>query len=269
MSAPTTTPASLPIETQQQKAARYVPGAGDLASKRPKKKKAGLAGADSGKANITSISTLNGETNVALLSKAPNSTDLPAELRGEQGDIERELKQDAADAAAAGRHEKGAVGEAVSRRMKVLTKKIVSDRTPPILSPTTRKLHLLSSPAYSNDSERTWKSPSTPSTRTRKRRSRPFPHSRAAYASWRISQRPSRRSSMSTGRRHGMSWRLQRWKLWKSTRSGFFKSLCEELDPDSQYCTSARNSAPFVNFDLGPFSAPPCPDIDLDLVHVC
>jgi hypothetical protein len=127
MSAPTTTPASAPVETPQQKAARYVPGAGDLASKRPKKKKAGLASADSGKVNTTSASTINGETNVALLSKAPNSNDLPAELRGEQGDIERELKQDAADAAAAGRHEKGAVGEAVSRRMKVLTKKIVSD----------------------------------------------------------------------------------------------------------------------------------------------
>lgn len=138
MSAPTTNPTSLPVETPKQQAARYVPGAGDLASKKPKKKKTALANADSGKvgANATSTSTINGETNVALLSKAPNSNDLPAELRGEQGDIERELKQDAVDAAAAGRHEKGAVGEAVSRRMKVLTKKIVSDGTsyPLILS---------------------------------------------------------------------------------------------------------------------------------------
>lgn len=145
MSAPTSNPSSAPADPAKQQAARYVPGAGDLASKRPKKKKAGLAAPDSAKANthVASTTTINGETPVALLTKAPNSNDLPAELRGEQGDIERELKEDAVAAAAAGRHEKGAVGEAVSRRMKVLTKKIVSDISAPPIRLRPKRLHRL------------------------------------------------------------------------------------------------------------------------------
>jgi hypothetical protein len=107
MSAPTTNPPVTASDAPKPQATRHVPGAGDLLSK------------------VSGTKTTS-DTNVALLSKAPNAGDLPAELRGEQGDIERELKEDAAAVAAAGGHEKGAVGEAVSRRMKVLTKKIVS-----------------------------------------------------------------------------------------------------------------------------------------------
>lgn len=119
MVAPSTQPATTVPDAPKPQSARHVPGAGDLLSKRPKKKK---PAADASKASGTKTT---GETPVALLAKAPNAADLPAELRGEQGDIERELKEDAAAVAAAGGHEKGAVGEAVSRRMKVLTKKIV------------------------------------------------------------------------------------------------------------------------------------------------
>lgn len=119
MSAPSTTTPVTASEVPKPQTTRHVPGAGDLLSKRPKKKK---PTADASKASGTKT---NGDTPVTLLSKAPNVGDLPTELRGEQGDIERELKEDAAAVAAAGGHEKGAVGEAVSRRMKVLTKKIV------------------------------------------------------------------------------------------------------------------------------------------------
>ncbi|GHJ87685.1 hypothetical protein NliqN6_4087 [Naganishia liquefaciens] len=118
MAAPSTNPATPASDPPKPQTTRHVPGAGDLLSKRPKKKK---PVGDSSKASGTKTTE---DTPVALLTKAPDAADLPAELRGEQGDIERELKEDAAAVAAAGGHEKGAVGEAVSRRIKVLTKKI-------------------------------------------------------------------------------------------------------------------------------------------------
>jgi hypothetical protein len=120
MSAPTAKPSAASAEPSKPQTPRYVPGADGLASKKPKKKKANTSG------HAAPTSTVNGDTPVALLSKAPSASELPAELLAEKGEIERELKEDAAAAAASGGHEKGPIGEAVSRRMKVLTKKIVS-----------------------------------------------------------------------------------------------------------------------------------------------
>ncbi|KAJ9107947.1 hypothetical protein QFC19_002690 [Naganishia cerealis] len=125
MSAPSAKPSAAHADPPKPQSQRYVPGAGGLASKKPKKKKVDTT-KTAGDANGHGISTstINGDTPVALLSKAPSSSELPAELLAEKGEIERELKEDAAAIAASGGHEKGPIGEAVSRRMKVLTKKI-------------------------------------------------------------------------------------------------------------------------------------------------
>lgn len=112
---------------------RYIPGAtSSIATStdkpRPKNRKR-----KSQKVLVSGEPTTTDETPVALLRQAPEASELPAELVAEKGELEVEVAAtEGKDQAQVqeGSRKKGAAEEMVYRRLKVLSKKIVSPSAP-------------------------------------------------------------------------------------------------------------------------------------------